>query len=169
MTFRNKLFLACESLLRVPPLLVIDEIFRSSFGFGGRPFKYGVGNDSPRPIPRDTVILSSKDPTTSLDLDSINNLVEAPLHHQDYVDVINSTASSVFSSLAEYLKDSWLRGLNLASNESLSTNSPEEIVNNTSIEVLNHGVGDISKLTEDFAEDLMFGGQIIASLICEHY
>ena len=44
MALRNKMYLACESFLRVPPLLIVDEIFRYSFGlgFGGKFVQYGA-------------------------------------------------------------------------------------------------------------------------------
>ncbi|OXA36601.1 Protein TRC8 [Folsomia candida] len=54
MSIRNKLFLACESFLRVPPLLLVDEIFRTSFGFGGRPFQYGGVTESHKTVTTDT-------------------------------------------------------------------------------------------------------------------
>jgi len=44
MALRNKIFLACESFLRVPPLIIVDEIFRFSFGLGyGAKFKQQNG------------------------------------------------------------------------------------------------------------------------------
>jgi len=57
MALRNKIFLACESLLRVPPLLVIDEIFRYNFGLSDKwtPEEGGVmwllPNNDPNPTP----------------------------------------------------------------------------------------------------------------------
>lgn len=39
-SLKVKLFNALESFLRVPPLLIVDEIFRISFGIGNNANKY---------------------------------------------------------------------------------------------------------------------------------
>lgn len=59
MALRNKIFIACESLLRVPPLLVIDEIFRCNFGLSDkwRSMEGGILS-SDRRVPEYEVVLA---------------------------------------------------------------------------------------------------------------
>lgn len=151
MMVRNKLFLACESFLRVPPLLVIDEIFRTSFGFGGRPFKYGI-YESPNSIRTDTVILNSKDPSNPLDLGGLSDLIE-PSNVQNG----NNTTkgSSIATATAEYI-DSWIaKGLDVVNNAVNPSNGTDK----------SEGEGGY-KFPEEFTEDLIFVAQILLTVAC---
>jgi len=56
-TFRNKAYALCESLLRVPPLLIVDEVLRLSFGVGGRLVRKGVFLSSPVSVIADKSLL----------------------------------------------------------------------------------------------------------------
>jgi len=179
-TIKTRLFLACESFLRVPPLLIVDEIFRTSFGLGGRFFK----NNSPEAeVVAQTVIIKSPDSTFlnnveflhgNESLDNSSYLTES-LKSDVEASVNFSAAYSSWSSYFSFFNlEEWLLGgeefLKNQTNQLIEATS-ETLKNseeNNSTNLLYLGsVEEFSNVTEAFAGDLMKCGEVLSCIVCK--
>jgi len=178
------LLLACESILRVPPLILVDEIFRTSFGFGGRLFTSSSSKSDPES-------LNSKDPTVKLleskrheelslvseflseDVSSSSQSSDAGLASS------NSSEVSVSSSIVSYLSsllDSWYLFEDALKNGTLnfirgsddSIGSDSSTTNSTELFLNSFTTSDGSEsASEELSRDLMRCVEVFASVLCE--
>lgn len=177
-TIRTRLFLACESFLRVPPLLIVDEIFRTSFGLGGRFFKH---NSAEVEQVAQAVIIDSKDSSfldaggfhTNNGNESLDNNSYLTASLQSDVDAsVNSSTDSSWSSFFAYILDEWvLGGEEFLKNQTLqlmesTSETLKSSVQNKSTNLLQVGSAEeFSNVTEEFAEDLMKCGEVLSCVV----
>jgi hypothetical protein len=195
-TIRNKLFIACESFLRVPPLLLVDEIFRTSFGLGGHLFKYGSlsGSSSQISNSKDPPVFESDDfrvrdepgelineASEFLSSDVSSSASQSGLLHTGLLgnssESISASLTSYLSSFMdtywiaeEFLKNETLKFIHGSSGENVVVDSAVsgKAINSTLLFAGNN-VDEFASATEEITKDLMLCGEVFVSIFCKYF
>ena len=169
MSFNQKILSVGESFLRVPPLLLVDEIFRISFGFGGKLLKYGAKNL----VTSDTVIINSEQhgeisedqllPTCSAFHPLISFSSNVTCDAAEQPDILSGIIAGAVTSAAE---DASALGALGTSSESL-TETASYFFRQANQEdyLLQLSFGDLSSLTESVTWELARTGEIFTCVV----
>ena len=170
MSFNQKIVSIGESFLRVPPLLLVDEIFRISFGFGGKLLKYGaknLGNGATVEISNTHYGGISGDqlnPSCSVPYPLVPYSSNATCFASENPEIFSRTIANAVSSPAA--EDGIVGGVLRTSSESLTETASYFFRQTNRADYLFHlNIGDLSSFTESITWELARTGEILGCIL----